>query len=138
MILPRIFFTEYQFLEPDADGIPDNHYIIDQLIYDLPLQKVIYESYRRGEIPWWTPYAYGGRPLLADAHCNGTDPIRLICYALLPFELAYNWNFVLRGIITGFGMLCLLRQLRFPPWISLIVAATAQFAGCFAIYIGHP
>ena len=81
-----------------------------------------------GEIPWWDPYTYGGRPLLADAHVNGTDPVRLFCYAVLPFELAYNWNYLLRGILTGLGMFLLLRSLRVGP----------TFPGCWRSPISMP
>ena len=131
-------FTNYHYMDPAANGVPDNHYIIDQFNYDLPLQNAIYRSYHEGEIPWWDPYTYGGRPLLADAHINGTDPIRLACYALLPFELAYNWNYVLRGILTGLGMFLLVRELGVSAMIAGILAVTYQYAGWFTMFWGHP
>src|SRR4029077_15597114 len=93
-IAPTIF-SKYRYVDPKAGNVPANHYIIDQLTYDLPLQHTIYEAYRQGEIPWWDPYTYAGRPLLADAHVNGTDPIRILCYLTLPFVSAYNWNLIL-------------------------------------------
>ena len=132
------FFQNYKFMDPEAGQVPENHYIIDQLTYDLPLQKIIYDSYRAGEIPWWDPYTYGGRPLLADAHINGTDPVRLSCYAFLPFEWAYNWNYALRGIITGLGMFLLLRYFKIDPLASIIFALTYQFGGWFTMFFGHP
>lgn len=136
-IAPMIF-SKYSYVNPSAGKIPANHYIIDQLTFDLPLQYTLYHSYRHGEIPWWDPYTYAGRPLLADAHVNGTDPIRLICYLTLPFVGAYNWNLILKSILTGLGMFLLLRHLRFALSISLPLALTYQFAGCFAIFFGHP
>ena len=131
-------FAQYKYMDPSASGIPDNHHIIDQFTYDLPLQYAIYRAYHAGEIPWWDPYTYGGRPLLADAHVNGTDLVRLVCYATLPFELAYNWNYILRGILTGFGMFLLLRSFGVNSVISGILAITYQYAGWFTLYWGHP
>lgn len=131
-------FSQYRFVDPKADGVPENHHIIDQFTYDLPLQHTIYKSYRNGEIPWWDPHTYGGRPLLADAHINGTDPIRLLCYALLPFELAYNWNYILRGLLTGLGMYLLLSYLGIKPLVATICALSYQFAGWFTLFFGHP
>ena len=131
-------FTQYKYMDPAADGVPENHHIIDQFTYDLPLQYAIYRAYHTGEIPWWDPYTYAGRPLLADAHVNGTDPVRLMCYAALPFELAYNWNYILRGILTGLGMFLLLRSLGVSPVIAGILAITYQYAGWFTLYWGHP
>jgi len=131
-------FAQYKYMDPAADGIPDNHHIVDQFTYDLPLQYAIYRAYHAGEIPWWDPYTYGGRPLLADAHVNGTDPVRLLCYAALPFEVAYNWNYILRGILTGLGMFLLLRAFGVNPVVSGILAITYQYAGWFTLYWGHP
>lgn len=136
-ILPNAF-CHYQFMDPAANGIPANHHIIDQVMYDLPLQHVIYDNVRKGIIPWWDPYTYGGRPLLADAHINGTDPVRLLSYLTLPFELAYNWNLIIKSILTGLGMFLLLRSLGFSNGTASIFALTYQFAGCFAIFFGHP
>lgn len=131
-------FEYYKFMDPDADGVPKNHYIVDQFTYDLPLQYGIYKSIRAGEIPWWDPYTCGGRPLLADAHINGTDPVRLLCYLLLPFELAYNWNLILHGILAGLGMFVLLRYLQIQLAYALILAIGYQFGGWFTMHFGHP
>ena len=131
-------YKNYKYMDPKANGVPENHHIVDQFTYDLPLQFAIYRAYRAGEIPWWDPYTYGGRPLLADAHVNGTDPVRLCCYACLPFELAYNWNYIMRGILTGLGMFLLLRTLGVNPVFSCIFAITYQFAGWFTLRWGHP
>src|SRR5438874_261958 len=59
------FFSKYRYIDPTSGGIPANHYIIDQLTYDLPIQATVYHAYRHGEVPWWDPYDYAGRPLLA-------------------------------------------------------------------------
>jgi hypothetical protein len=136
-IAPTIF-SKYRYVDPLAGNVPANHYIIDQLTFDLPLQYTIYGAYRHGEIPWWDPYTFAGRPLLADAHVNGTDPIRVACYLTLPFVPAYNWNLILKSTLTGLGMFLLLRHLSFALSISLPLALTYQFAGCFALFFSHP
>ena len=40
-IAPTIF-SKYRYVDPSAGEVPANHYIIDQLTYDLPLQYTIY------------------------------------------------------------------------------------------------
>ena len=37
-IAPALF-SKYRFVNPDTTGVPANHYIVDQLFYDLPIQK---------------------------------------------------------------------------------------------------
>ena len=137
-ILPAVC-SKYHFMDPASSGIPANQYIVDQVTYDLPIQHVVYAAYRRGEIPWWDPYSFSGRPLLADAHINGTDPIRLLCYLTLPsFELAYNWTRVLQFFMGGLGMLFLLRHWRFRGWTCALLALTYEFAGCQVYWFGDP
>jgi len=131
-------FSKYRDLNPASSGVPANHHIIDQLTYDLPLQRVIHDAYRRGEMPWWDPYTLAGRPLLADAHISGTDPVRWVLYHLLPFEAAYNWTRVVHYLFTGLGMLLLLRSLGVGAAAALLLSLGFQFAGAFAVFFGHP
>jgi hypothetical protein len=130
--------AKYRWLAPEHSGVPANHYTIDQLTYDLPLQRTIYAAYRAGEVPWWDPYTFGGRPLLADAHINGTDPVRLLCYLTLPFEPAYNWTLILHWWLGGLGLFVLLRRWRFGVATSVGLALAGQCAGYQAIFFGHP
>jgi hypothetical protein len=53
-------FPKYRYLDPQATGVPANQHIIDGVGYDLPMQRTVYESYHRGDIPWWDPYTCGG------------------------------------------------------------------------------
>jgi hypothetical protein len=136
--IPPALFTHYDFVDPASSGVPLNHHIIDQIIYDAPLQATIYKALRSGEIPWWDPYTFGGRPFLADAHISGTDPVRLLLYPILPFVAAYNWTRIVHFNLSGLGMLLLLLHFKFRPWLSLALALTYEFAGCFAVQFGHP
>ncbi len=136
--LAPALLAEYRWMDPEHSGIPANHYVIDQLTYDLPLQHTVYQAWRRGEVPWWDPYTFGGRPLLADAHVNGTDPVRLLCYALLPFAPAYNWTLILHWALSGAGLLVLLRRWGFSVTSSVGLALAGQCAGYHALFFGHP
>jgi hypothetical protein len=127
----------YRHVAPDIET-PNNHYIIDQMSYDLPLQRTIHQAYRRGEIPWWDPYMFCGRPFIGDAHINGTDPWRLLCYFTLPFVPAYNWTLALHFAWAGAGMWLLLRRLGVSEALAIGMALAWEFAGCHVIKIGHP
>ncbi|MEI6358366.1 MAG: glycerophosphodiester phosphodiesterase family protein, partial [Verrucomicrobiota bacterium] len=129
--------SEFKAVDPSR-AVPDNHYILDQLVYDLPLQRTIHAAVRRGEVPWWDPYTYGGRPLLADAHVNGTDPVRWLCYAVLPFGPAYNWTRILHFVVAGTGMFLLLRRLGIGSPLPFWLALAWEFAGCQVVKFGHP
>lgn len=137
-IAPALW-ERYQYMDPGSSGIPANHTIVDQLSYDLPLQWTIYHAYRRGEIPWWDPYTYCGRPLLADSHVNGMDPVRLLLYLAVPdFVTAYNWTLVLHHLVLAVGLFLLLRHLGASAIVAGGLALAGQFAGGFTLFIGHP
>ena len=129
---------KYHFMDPESSGIPANHMIVDQVTYDLPVQTSIYRAYRSGEIPWWDPYNWAGRPLLAEAHINGTEPIRVLSYLTLPFVWAYNWTRILNFLFSGMVMLLLLRHWRFPEMASVLLALAFEFSGGFMLFFGHP
>jgi hypothetical protein len=136
-IAPALF-SKYKFVDPNSSGVPANHYTIDQLLADLPLQHTMYQAYRRGQVPWWDPYTYSGMPMIADGHASGTDFSRLVLYQFLGFVPAYNWARILHFILLGTGMLLLLLRLRIPPWIAVTSGITFQFAGFFALGFQHP
>ena len=122
------FYTHYHWLDPQADHIPQNHYVVDVFDHELPRQYTVYQALRRGEFPWWDPYTDYGRPLVAEAHIGATDPLRMALYYVLPFPLAYNWSKVLSSLLLGLGAYLLLRSLGFAGWISVGCALAYQFA----------
>ena len=136
--IPAISFSKYHFVDPANSGILQNQWLADQAYYDLPLQYTIYHAYRRGEVPWWDPYTFAGRPLLADAHINGTDPVRLVCYASLPFLLAYNWTRILHFFLGGLGVFLLLRYFQVSPFVAIFFGLASEFAGYYTWFFGHP
>ena len=137
-IAPALW-ARFGHVDPQSNGIPTNHHVIDQLSYDLPIQWSVYHSYRRGEVPWWDPYTLCGRPLLADAHANAADPVRVLLYLTVPsFVLAYNWTLIVHHIVLGLGMFVLLRRLGAPVVVSAGLALAFQMGGTFLVFFGHP
>jgi len=129
---------KFRYADPENKGVPSNHYLIDLFTYNLPMQHTLYQAYREGKVPWWDPYTYAGRPLLADTPINGTDPVRLGCYAVLPFEMAYNWVEILYSVLTGLGMLLLLRRWQVRAGIAVLLALGYQFSAYFALALHMP
>jgi hypothetical protein len=137
-IAPALW-AHYRFVDPESNGVPQNHFVADQLAYDLPLQHLMHEAWRRGEIPWWNPYSYGGRPLLADAHCNGFDPIRIFVYvAVHDFVTAYNWVRASHWLWGSLGLFLLLRRAGNAAWLAGALALAGQLAGWKVQLFGHP
>ena len=137
--IARSLWTQFDYLEPGSDALPQNQQVVDQIGYDLPLQTLIHEAWRNGEIPWWNPYSHGGRPLLADAHCNGADPLRVAVYLCVPdFVLAYNWTRVLHWIWGSLGVFLVLRWTGARPLYAGLLALAGEVAGWKTQLFGHP
>lgn len=136
--IPPALFPKYSFVDPAQSPIPANHFVIDGVAYDLPIQRTVYAAYQRGELPWWDPYTLGGRPLLADAHINATDFVRVAMYHALPFELAFNWTRILHFVIGGLGALLLLRHFGFSTGVAVGLAVAFEFSGGFVMTFSHP
>lgn len=132
-------FSKYRYVDPAANGIPANHYVVDLILGDVSRNWLVHQGWRRGEMPWWDPYIEGGRPLAAEAHgVNVSDPFKVVIFHLLPFELAYNWIRIVTFVVCGICAFLLLRHLGFSLSASLWGALLYQFAGCNAIMFSGP
>jgi len=132
--IPATLYSKFQWINPEAGAIPQNHYLIDMFDYDVPRTYQAHQALQNGEFPWWDPYSHGGRPLLTEAHTAITDPIRLVMYRLFPFVTAYNWTRIIQSLFTGLTMFLLLRTLKFSSFVTILGAITFQFAGVQSLH----
>lgn len=137
--IPPNLFSKFTYMDPAANGVPANHYVIDMILGDLPRNWLVYQSWERGEMPWWDPYTDGGKPLPAEANAiNISDPFKVLLFHLLPFELAYNWVRIITFIVSGLGAFCLLQRFRFSFAAAFWGGLLYQFAGCNAMVFSGP
>lgn len=137
-VAPNLF-SKFKYMNPQAAGIPANHYVIDQVVGDLPRNWLVYQAWHRGEMPWWDPYTDGGKPLAAEANAiNISDPWKVLFYFTLPFELAYNWARIFTFLVSGLGAFLLLRRFQFSFATAVWGALLFQFAGGNAIMFSGP
>lgn len=126
--------SPYSGLEAQSNSIPQNHYVADILSHELPRQYSIYKALNRGEFPWWDPYTDGGRPLIAEAHASGSDPLRMGLYLAFPFVTAYNASKLIESFLFALGAYLLFRHRNYPGWICIAGAVTYQFATSHALF----
>ena len=136
-VAPNLFL-KYKWMDPNATGVPKNHYIVDMFDFELPRQFAFYQGLHSGEFAWWEPYSDGGHPLTAEAHNNLTDPFRILIYWLCPFVLAYNWVSILHSFFAGLNMFILLRHIGFSPFATIFGALSFQFASSHPLFVFPP
>src|SRR6266545_6137877 len=100
----------------------------DPMGYHYPLEKAIHDAYARGRLPVWISEISGGRPLLANPNVGALYPIRPLL-ALVSFPAAMRLFPVLHWILSGFGMILLLRSLDASRGAAWIGAVTYVFSG---------
>lgn len=96
----------------------------DTIAYTLPLQKVAADAMRRGRLPLWNPYLFGGAPHLANPQVGALYPLKWP-FIFLPAHRAMMLVIALHLVILAVGMVVLLGgvlRLKTPaPLVGAIV-----------------
>lgn len=137
--IPPNLFSKFRYVDPNASGVPANHYLVDLMTSDVSRNMLVYEAWQRGEMPWWDPYTDGGKPLAAEANAvNISDPFKVLLFRVLRFESAYNWIRIIPFLLSGLTAFALLRQLGIgfngATWGALLY----EFAGCNFVMFSGP
>ena len=137
--IPPNLFPKFHYVDPNASGVPDNHYVIDLILGDLSRNLLVHQAWRDGEMPWWDPFTDCGKPLAAEANAvNVSDPFKVILFHLLPFEMAYNWIRIVPFLVSGVLAFGLLRHFGFAFTPSFWGGLLYEFAGCNALMFAGP
>jgi hypothetical protein len=100
----------------------------DLLVYNLPIERAVHQSYSRGRLPVWISEISGGRPLAPNPNVGAFYPVRPLL-APLPFPLAMRLFPVLHWAAAGIGMILLTRSVGASPGAAFVAAVTYAFSG---------
>jgi len=108
-----------------------------------PVYHYAARSLKRGIIPLWNPYLYGGAPFVGDIQSGLFYPVNLLVFLLVP-ELTYpvmEFIAVLHFFLAGaFMYLCLRyleRQVRMSRLAALGGAIAFMFSDLFITHFGN-
>ncbi|MBP7216165.1 MAG: hypothetical protein KBA46_02650 [Candidatus Omnitrophica bacterium] len=106
----------------------------DYLAQFFPWLKLYSASVKQGTFPFWVGNMHSGFPLMAEGQVAGLYPLNLILFFLLPFEIAYNYSFVVHFFAGGIFIYLLTRKLGADQWggyiAALIFCFGSAYAGC--------
>lgn len=97
----------------------------------VPYMRLVSEMWRRGEIPFWNPYAGGGVPLLANAEAFSTAPLRLPLY-VSPTPSVWNGYWLGRLLLAG-GLAFMLALHLGLSFLPALAAGTAWMLGGYLV-----
>ncbi|MBI5501255.1 MAG: hypothetical protein HY907_13495 [Deltaproteobacteria bacterium] len=106
----------------------------DTLILQYPVHHALGEALAQGELPWWTPEAGNGLPLVAEGEAGALYPPNLLLFGLLPPFEAYALSLLLALAALGVGTFGLARTLG-AGRPGALLAGTALMLSGFAL--GH-
>ncbi|MGB3074346.1 MAG: hypothetical protein WBB36_03445, partial [Chitinophagales bacterium] len=110
----------------------------DMADYFLPYRYFIGECLQQYQFPWWNPYSGMGVPMGADPQSGVFYPITWLTGYFLGYDfLTINIEYLFHLVIAGLGMFALLRGLKYPVFICLLLAWSYQFCGFFVNNAQH-
>jgi len=112
---------------------------IDTILYYSFDKSFVSEFLRwTGEIPFWNPYSFGGKPFLGHGQEGLFYPFNLPFY-LFPTDSAFRVSFLLNCMLAGLGLFFLMGTWGLSPFSSFVSAITLMFTLKFVsmIFSGH-
>ncbi|NLD71828.1 MAG: YfhO family protein [Chloroflexi bacterium] len=100
----------------------------------LPQRAALARALAAGRLPWWTPEAAAGYPLLAEGEVGALYPPNWATVGLLSPEVGLTVSIVLHYLIAAAGAGLYLRSLRLS-WPAVAVGTLALTMGGF--YVAH-
>lgn len=79
------------------NAMPD---VVTQL---YPWKKIVIESWKIGQVPYWNPYQFGGNTLLAGVQAGALSPFNLLFF-ILSFNDAWSILILLQPLLAGVFM----------------------------------
>jgi len=107
----------------------DRFFLGDGFCMNLPHRMFVAAELRAGRFPHWIPFDGLGVDLHANLAAGILHPFTVL-YALLPFDVAFGWNYLLAWTSAALGLQALLRRRG--------VSAPVAFAASLAFAFGGP
>ncbi|MCP4426455.1 MAG: hypothetical protein GY803_18330, partial [Chloroflexi bacterium] len=107
---------------------PQNGLLTDLVIENHVWKRFFVESVKRGELPLWQPYLFGGSPFLATGQHSMLYPFSWL-FLILPIAKAYGWYTVSQLWLAGALMYVYGRSLSLRRSSAFIAGLVYQGSG---------
>lgn len=101
--------------------------------YEFPVNKLVGDMYKNGELPLWNPYQASGTPLAAQYSTRAFFPYQI----LEDISPVAAWDFFLLGrlLMAGFFTYLFLRAAGLGCWSAFAGGVFYMFSGAFTWFI---
>lgn len=116
-------------------GVPvQNSKLSDAVSLYYPFKSLVADFAKKGELPLWNPYMFGGYPLFANVQVGVLFPT-MIFYLFLSSHIAWTLQVMSQPILAAFFMYLLLRHLNLGKFPSVFGAVAYGFGGSTILWI---
>lgn len=123
-------------------GVPFKNFLItDPVRQQYIWKKLVIESFKNGEIPFWNPYTHSGMPLLANFQSGAFYPLNLI-FLVFNFNFAWAVYILLQPLLASLFMFFFLKEIKLSNLASFFGSLVFSFSGFMTAWfewgnIGH-
>ncbi len=112
-----------------STGVPvKNPKLSDSVSLFYPLKTLASDFEKKGELPLWNPYMFGGYPLFASVQLGLLFPT-MIFYLIFSSPIAWTLQTMSQPILASFFMYLLLRYLKLDKLPSVFGSIAFGFGG---------
>lgn len=113
----------------DFSDVPKIHnsYINDLIQMFVPFREYYSNSLKKGKIPYWNNYIFGGTEFLAEPQVGYFHPFYLLCYLIFDHFTAHSFIIFACFVLCGFGAFLLSRFWGLGFAASVLTAMVYMF-----------
>src|SRR3989344_2797644 len=112
-------------------GIPFKNFLItDPVRQQYVWKNLSIDILKKGELPFWNPYSFGGNPHLANIQSAVFYPLNI--FFLLPFHLGWTILIISQPLLAGLFTFLFLKNLKIDEKAAFFGSVIFSFGG-FAI-----
>lgn len=110
-------------------GVPFKNFLItDPVRQQIPWKKIVIDTWKEGNIPWWNPYSFSGTPLAANIQSAAFYPLNIIFF-LFSFPTAWTLYIMFQPLMAGILLYAYLRHLGLVQIAAFMGALAWSFSG---------
>ncbi len=130
------FFAPWN-VYPGHSGPVKNNAQPDIITQIYPWRHFDIQEYKKGVIPFWNPFSFGGTPHLANYQSASLSPFNILFF--LPLDFIDVWSFLvlLQPLLAGVCMFQLCRKLKVSNPGSILSSYSFMFCGFLVTWMGY-
>lgn len=127
-------YSSESFLGYAPGGVPNKAQGSDVMRESMPWKFFAMTSFKKGEIPFWTPYNFSGNPLLANFQSAVLYPLNVVFF-IVPFLDAWTIFIALSPLLAGVFTFLFLRLRKLSQAAGIFGGVVFAFSSYMVVWL---